>query len=167
MTVSRHKEIRRLAKLLLVSWLLGLLSAAIVFFPFSHLTAMIALKAVALEPRALLTTYVGFLPDYLIATFTVGTIISLPFLAIAALIAFLLKNRIERFPVFFILLAPTLSACSVAAFRALQKDNIWAETHNYLERFETWLLDSETWIFAMSVTVAAIYFCLSLSRGKS
>ncbi len=149
---------------LLISWFLGLLSAGMVFLPMSQFLATspeyFTLSRLVDEPGVFLEVIVGSL----MLAFTVGLVISLPLLLIAAGIAFVFNGWITRFPLVFAGLAPLVAAVIVAMTDTFLSDNLWARTHPFWEKFQVIFLSWDTWMFALPVAVAASYYCIRASR---
>jgi hypothetical protein len=100
----------------------------------------------------------------MLMVFTFGVALRLPLFAIVLMTALAFKLQIERYPILFTLLAPLTTAVLIAGLDAATRDNPWAQSRGFREKFGHILLTGETLIYALPVPAAAVYFCRRLKR---
>lgn len=143
----------------LKAWLIGLLFSGLVAIPLSTATRGISFENIGDQLIERFLVFFGIIPSGLLLTFTFGIFLSFPLLIIAMIFAIVLRNFIAKYRLLFSILAPAIAASLVAAVDAHTRDNNWANSRGFWEKFQHIFFTWDTWIFALPVFAAALYFC--------
>lgn len=151
-------------KIALKAWVVGLTSAGVVVMPFMQIwgrsDATSLLENIALRAFVFLAS----IPGSLFLTFTFGAVLSAPLFIVGYLVALTLKEKIVRHPFLFSGLAPLITIGLVATWTAVSRDNEWAHTHGFLEKFWMLVISWDIMVYAVPVGFASGYFCYRLRK---
>lgn len=155
-------------KLAIKSWIAGLFSAGAVFMPFERVLGKVDELSLLSDIFWRVVTFILFIPIGLMGAFTWGIVLSTPLFLIALLFSFIFERTTARYPKTMSALAMLVTATIVASATALARDNQWANSLSFWQKFYHFSLSFETWaLYAFPVGVGSFYYCSQLRRRKT
>ncbi len=147
------------------AWFVGLTTAAVFVSP-----AEMALRGVTTEPffdtlAQRLLGFVVMIPVSFLMSMTFGVVLSAPLFLLGTLAALLCPRLVVRYPWAMTALATVCTVVIVAGLSAVTRDNEWAQTHGFVEKFVHLALSRDTLLFAIPVAVGSYYFCTRLAKA--
>lgn len=158
--MGRGKIIKAYLTHVALSWAVGMVAATFFFWPVRALLG-------PFNDDFLPTMAVGLVsfPIMLFPMFLFGPFVSWPLVMIGAMVGFLAKHPVCRWPVYSAMFAASVASIIVAAWMAYVRDNAWASKHSFSERFLFLLLEEgNILLFSLPIFVGALFFAWRLPR---
>jgi hypothetical protein len=154
----------RKVKLAFKAWGIGLLSAGLVFLPLAQVWGSNDVNNPILDIVMRVVIFVLSIPHSVLMAVTFGLLLSAPLFLIALIFALTFSQLAARNPKKTSGLAIILTVLIIAGTETISRDNRWAASHSFWEKFSHISLTWDTWIFAFPVGVASYYYCFELRR---